>query len=108
MDDITDTIQSIDESLTDGLLVRYRSDPVALDAEAADISAEALSINARLHKGILDYVFHRLYLEAEEPNLELANFHYNLFNRHIYSNPNDMTADNLQVVIPQKASSVRR
>jgi len=108
VDDITDTIQTIDESLTDGLLIRYLADPVALDSAAADISAEELPINARLHKGIIDYIFHRLYLETSEPNTKLSDYHYTLFNRHIYANANGIESGNVDRMIPPKSTALRR
>jgi len=110
-DDIEEVVQSIDESVTDGMLIRHKSEPVALDPAAANISAETLPINARLHEAILDYVMHRVLTEKgkqEEGENRRAKEFYQMFLHKIYRLPNKVMAGGDHLVIPSKRYSVRR
>ncbi|MFC1535734.1 hypothetical protein ACFL4H_00040 [Candidatus Neomarinimicrobiota bacterium] len=111
VDSIDEVLNSIDESVTNGLLVRCKKEPVALDPEAADITAEELPINTRLHSAILDYVLHRLYLERAEVSQETmyaSREHYRLFARKVARLPNLLKAEDGIRIIPQRVLSLRR
>ena len=107
VDSIDEVLNSIDESVTNGLLLKVKKEPTVLDPEASDISAEALPIHARLHPAILDYVMHRLFLETSKPSQEsmfAAKNHYNLFIRKVARLPNLLKSGNAAVVIPPRTA----
>ena len=107
VDSIDEVLNTIDESVTNGLLVKIKKEPTVLDPEAVDISAEALPIHARLHPAILDYVMHRLFLERSTPSQEsmyAARNHYDLFIKKVARLPNLIKSGNAAVVVSSRTS----
>ena len=104
-DSVDEVLNTIDESVTAGVMLKVHKEPTVLDPEAADISAEELPMHARLHSAILDYVFHRLYLESPGINQErliASKTHYNLFVRKVARLPNLMESGNAAIVMSNR------
>lgn len=86
-DDTDEPLESIGESVTEGLLIEYYGNPDLLDPEDPEIHQTALPVSPRVHSGIQEYILSRLYAQKPEKDaqdVQMANWHFNLAKEKIY------------------------